>query len=71
MIFENNPLFNDNEYYRNATCINKNSITSREFLLCAQDYMKNNSFILRFRIDIILCKYSELHNQQCIFSLYE
>ena len=67
MVIEHIDLYDDNEYYCNVTCINRNSITSREFLLCAQDYKKNESSILRFRIDIILCKYSELHTDQCTF----
>ncbi|CAF2881029.1 unnamed protein product [Rotaria sp. Silwood2] len=67
---ENNISLSDNEFYRNATCINKNLITSRQFLLCTQDYFKNQSVITTFRIDIILCKYSKTNANQCIFTLY-
>ncbi|CAF1122603.1 unnamed protein product [Rotaria sordida] len=68
---ENNPSLSDNEFYRNATCINKNVITSRQFLLCTQDYFKNESIITTFRIDIILCKYFKGNTDQCIFTLYQ
>ncbi|CAF3878033.1 unnamed protein product [Adineta steineri] len=71
IIIENNSLFYTTEIYRNATCTNKNSLTSREFTLCTQDNYKNESVIRRFRIDIILCKYSILNTQQCSFSLYQ
>ncbi|CAF1358196.1 unnamed protein product [Adineta steineri] len=71
IIIENNSLFYTTEIYRNATCTNKNSLTSREFVLCTQDNYKNESVIRRFRIDIILCKYSILNTQQCSFSLYQ
>ncbi|CAF1049323.1 unnamed protein product, partial [Adineta ricciae] len=67
---ENSTLLYDTEIYRNAMCINKNPITAREFLLCTEDYIKNELVIRTYRIDIILCQPVKHNAEQCLFSLY-
>ena len=67
----NSVLLAKNKIHCNATCINKNLLTSREFILCTRNSFIRQSLTLKYRIDIILCKYSENNTDQCIFSLYQ
>ncbi|CAF4504278.1 unnamed protein product [Rotaria socialis] len=68
---ETSVSLSHNQFYLDAKCINKNLITSRQFLLCTQDYVKYDTSIARFRIDIILCKFTAAYPDRCSYSLYE
>ncbi|CAM4742883.1 unnamed protein product [Rotaria magnacalcarata] len=68
---ENSVSLSHNQFYLDANCTNKNLITSRQFLLCTQDYFQYDTSIAKFRIDIILCKYAAAYSDRCNYSRYE